>query len=116
MNGFHTRGLWFSHQWPRKTRQKKIAKSVVGKSIALRMLRHASDVGPERQGSSGSLQRSQPPFQEPAFGVVRRQRERSPVRLDRVVGPTGTAEKVGLRRMEQVITIQVRLEGLEHPE
>src|SRR6266480_6480238 len=43
MNGFHIRGLWFSHQWPRKTRQKKIAKSVVGKSIATRMLRHASD-------------------------------------------------------------------------
>src|SRR5204863_5929748 len=113
MNGFHTRGLWFNHQWPRKTRQKKIAKSVVGKSIAPRMLRHASDA--VRSGrSSGSLQRSQPPLQEATFGVVRRQVQRSQVGLDRVVGPAGTPQQVGLRGMEQVVAIQVRLERLEH--
>src|SRR4026208_628745 len=111
MKGFHNRGLWFSHQWPRKTRQKKIAKSVVGKSIAPTMLHHASDVVRSVRRSSGSLQRSQPSLQEATFGVVRRQVERSPVRLDRVVGPRRATEQVALGGMEQVVAIQVGLEG-----
>jgi hypothetical protein len=33
MNSFHGRGRGFRSQWPKKTRQKKTAKSTVGKSI-----------------------------------------------------------------------------------
>src|SRR6476659_7370195 len=105
MKGFHNRGLWFSHQWPRKTRQKKIAKSVVGKSIAPRMLRHASDAVRSAERSSGSLQRSQPSLQEATLGVVRGQVERSAVRRDRVVGPPGAPEQVGLGGVEEVVAI-----------
>src|SRR5437879_2823674 len=105
MNGFHTRGLWFNHQWPRKTRQKKIAKSVVGKSIAAPDATPRVGRGPERGRSSGSLQRSQPSLQEATFGIVRRQVQRSPIGLDRVVGSPGTPQQVGLGRMEQVVAI-----------
>src|SRR2546425_3529377 len=43
MKSFHSSGRGFRSQWPRKTRQKKIAKSVVGKSIAGSTLEQVSD-------------------------------------------------------------------------
>ena len=43
MKSFHGRGRGFRSQWPRKTRQKKTAKSIVGKSIATATLEQASD-------------------------------------------------------------------------
>src|SRR5436190_14690846 len=103
MKGFQARALWFSHQWPRKTRQKKIAKSVVGKSIATRMLRQASDAGGKGPEASGALQRSQTPHQEATLRVVRGQIERPPVRGGRILGSSRPTEQIGLGRMERLV-------------
>src|SRR5262245_42107494 len=107
MKAFHTRALWFSHQWPRQARQKKVEKSVVGKSMRPGCYATPPTAGIARAGS-GLLQRSEATLQESPFGVVPRELEGAAVRRRRVVRAVGAAQELGARGMERLVPVELR--------
>src|SRR3712207_4722848 len=100
MNGFQRFVSWFSSQWPRNTRTKKIAKSVVGKSTVRRMLSHGTRAS---VGSCAAVDLREPSFEEAAFRGVRGELERTDVGSARVVAAVEPAQQVGPRRVEEVV-------------
>src|SRR3712207_21226 len=100
MNGFHRLVSWFSSQWPRNTRTKKIAKSVVGKSTVRRMLSHGTGAA---VGSCAAVDLREPSSEEAAFRGVRRELERPVVRGAGLVATVEPAQQVGPRRVEEVV-------------
>src|SRR6188472_2812105 len=99
MNAFHARALWFNIQCPRKTRQKKIAKSTVGKSICGPDARARVRLPGERLRSGG--QRCSAPLEVATLRVVADLGERAVVGGRRLLVAAGATQQVRPSRMEQ---------------